>query len=327
MAKLRFEDQCLPVQPGESVLQTLLRSGTQVPHSCHRGLCHTCVLISPDPVPEHARESLTPLQRQQGAFLACCCYPEGDLRIHRPDTNGRQQARVTGKRLLNNNVVELSLEVRCRWRAGQNIILWRHKNLGRPYSIASDPARDGLIKLHIKRHAFGEVSRWVFDQVKQGDFLEVGTPEGHFYYDTDYSDAPLLLVGNGTGLAPLFGILQDALQNNHSGRIDLYAAAAKSDELYLVEELRKLRATYPQFRYHPVVTSGEALLEEGKQQDDLASLIRDRHRELRQTLIYLCGSASMIEAVSKTCFFNGAKRSHIMTDAFVSQESASSHSP
>ncbi|MHC5543815.1 2Fe-2S iron-sulfur cluster-binding protein, partial [Singulisphaera rosea] len=44
MTKVTFEGQATELNPGETVLEALLREGHPVPHSCRAGACRSCLM-------------------------------------------------------------------------------------------------------------------------------------------------------------------------------------------------------------------------------------------------------------------------------------------
>ncbi|MFP2932974.1 2Fe-2S iron-sulfur cluster-binding protein [Pyxidicoccus sp. 3LG] len=44
MARVKHESSWYPLEPGESVLDGLLRQGVSVPNSCRAGACQSCLM-------------------------------------------------------------------------------------------------------------------------------------------------------------------------------------------------------------------------------------------------------------------------------------------
>ena len=315
MVELVYQEERVTLQSGESVLEALERSGKKIPNSCRQGLCHACMMQSSHKPPAQAQQGLSDLQSAQDYFLACCCYPNESMQVDLISNESRVPAQVCRTRKLNESVLELSLQADVRWQPGQTVLLWKDDHTCRPYSIASHPHRDGSLNLHIRRHAQGEVSRWCHDQLTEGQVIQISSPEGGCVYDPHDMDKPMLMVSTGTGLAPLYGLVQQALAEGHQGRIDLYAAAGDISGLYLRSELEQLVKQYSQFHYHPVIKRGDA---SGILEGDVVDLVSQRHGSLRGTKIFLCGSPDMISRLNRQCFMAGANRNDIVADAFVS---------
>jgi NAD(P)H-flavin reductase len=86
-----------------------------------------------------------------------------------------------------------------------------------------------------------------------GDRLQIVGPAGNCFYESIDADQPPVLIGSGTGLAPLWGVLRDALRRDHRGPIRLYHGARNKEGLYLVDELEALAKERDNFFYRACV--------------------------------------------------------------------------
>lgn len=306
---------------GQTVLDCLLSQGVTIPNSCRSGICCSCMMKSnSDGIPAQAQNGLKDTLRNQGYFLACVCKPEGDLEIQDSDTNVRVQAKVYGLRRLNDEVIQLSLRTSepFEFKAGQYLSLIRNDSLMRSYSIASLP-QSGLIELHVRIIPQGKMSSWILNSVQIGDQISIRGPFGNCYYaykeeQPDSKNQPLLLVGTGTGLAPLYGILQDALHQGHCGPIELFHGGTNPTSLYLAQELKELTLQHPNFHYRPCV------LKDGN--DSIPEIPLDQHilknfQFLKNARIYLCGDPQLVNTLRKKLFLAGASSKEIYADAFL----------
>lgn len=48
----------------------------------------------------------------------------------------------------------------------------------------------------------GLVSRWLHDEVRLGDELEIGAPNGTFFFTGEEADS-VVLIGGGVGVTPM----------------------------------------------------------------------------------------------------------------------------
>jgi ferredoxin-NADP reductase len=78
----------------------------------------------------------------------------------------------------------------------------------RSYSIASSPLDEGQIELTIDHLADGEVSPYFHEIVEEGDEIEVRGPFASYFVWRGTEPAPVLLVGGGSGVVPLMGMLR-----------------------------------------------------------------------------------------------------------------------
>jgi ferredoxin len=83
---LEGREAAVPVQPGDTILESLLRAGVPFPFSCHAGNCGMCKceLLSGDVLElERSEHALLPGERAQGIILACRTRVWGDTSIRR----------------------------------------------------------------------------------------------------------------------------------------------------------------------------------------------------------------------------------------------------
>ncbi len=322
MATLRFDGQDIACADGQTVLDALLAAGHTVPHFCKNGLCLTCQMRSRHgPVPEAAQTGIKDTLKAQGYFLPCLCSPAGDLDVALPnDSDIYGRAVVAAKEALSPNICRLMLRpaTPLYYRAGQFINLRRADGLVRSYSLASVPHCDKYLELHVKRLPRGAMSNWVFDGLSVGDSLDFQGPNGHCFYLPGNSDQNLLLIGNGSGLAPLIGIARDALHSGHRGEIRLYHGSRYLSGLYLGDELWRLAADFANFHYLPC-TSG-ATPPDGYHAGRVEAVAQEQTTDVADLRIFLCGYPPMVQAARKAFFLAGTDLGQIYADPFELQE-------
>ena len=324
MVKIRFNGHTYECDPKQSVLDVLTAQGAPIPSSCRNGICQTCLMQAVEGVPPPpSQNGLKDTLKQQHYFLACACYPQVDLTVALPDQiQTRAKAIVRGIDVLNSDIVRVRLHcpVPLDYRAGQFINLFCDDTLLRSYSLASVPGSDADLHLHVRRLAHGRVSTWVHDELRSGDEVYISAARGACFYVPGDDQQGLLLVGTGTGLAPLYGILRDALKQGHRGPIKLYHGSRTAQELYLVNELRELTARHPNFAYIPCVSGADV--------PPGFTLGRANTTALTETpnLVgwrsYLCGNPDMVNASKKQVFLAGASMKDIYADPFVLSDTA-----
>src|ERR1700693_3322502 len=112
----------------------------------------------------------------------------------------------------------------------------------RSFSIASPPHDSRLLELHIRRVQGGEFPEPLFAEPdvhrERGVLLASEGPLGQFVYRP--ADAPMLLVGGGTGLAPLKSIVRHVIENDLPRHMTLYWGVRSERDLYANQELEEL---------------------------------------------------------------------------------------
>lgn len=316
MTRVKHEGQWYGLDAGESVLDGLLRRGVDVPHSCRAGACQSCLMRAErGQVPAKAQVGLKETLKARGYFLACACHAEGELEVAGAGAELRMPARITALERLSDSVlcVRLRPEGAFEYRPGQYVSLLRD-GLARSYSLASQPHEDTLA-LHVRRIAGGRMSGWLFDEARPGDTLELQGPAGDCFYVPGRPEQPLLLAGTGTGLAPLYGILQDALARGHTGPIWFFHGALEASGLYLVDELRALQARYPRLQYRPCVLRGQERV--GVTVGALDAVIKEACPRPAGGRAFLCGDPALVLSLRKKLFLAGLALKDVHADAFL----------
>jgi CDP-4-dehydro-6-deoxyglucose reductase len=320
MALVRFEGLDYPCGEGESVLECLERHGVPMMSSCRSGACQSCMMraTSGDPG-DTAKQGLKDTLKAQDYFLACVCRPTVDLTVTRADAAGlRIRGRIIEKSLLNERTVRLRYapEGRTEYRAGQFMNLVGPGGDVRSYSLASVPGVDEFLEFHIMAFPGGKVSGWAMMHAQVGDESEMLGPQGACFYVPGRSDQPLVLIGTGTGLAPLSGIVRDALAQGHAGPIRLYHGALRRQSLYLVEELRALSASHANFTYVPCVLHPDGA-DTGLRAGDIQQIVLSEEGPFRGKRVFLCGDPNFVRTLQRAVFKAGAGLKDILADAFL----------
>ena len=326
MASIKFAAAKLDLAPHESVLEGLEQAGHQIPFSCRTGVCLTCMMrVRKGDPPKDSQAGLRPGQIEQGYFLPCICQPGEDLEIDSPgeaDVFGRVVA--CEKSQLSANVCRLQLRtsVPLFYHAGQFINLRRRDGLMRAYSLASVPSLDDTLELHIKRLGGGKMSSWIHDDLAVGEVLDIQGPNGDCYYQRGNPGRPLLLIGNGTGLAPLYGIARDALADGHTGPIHLYHGSRMAKGLYYGDELRALAREHANFEYTPCLSGEEdgARATIGARAGRAEAVALADHGALEGWGVFLCGYPPMVRTAKKAAFLAGADLQNILIDPYEMQD-------
>lgn len=318
MPKLTLDNHSYNCDPKQTVLEALLSQNVVVPYGCRQGVCHSCLMRSMDGAPpEEAQPGLKDAQIAQDQFLACQCYPEQDMQISLLDHNQLVSATVISNEKLTDEIIRLILEPdeKLEHHAGQFVNLQREDGLLRSYSIANIPSASATLEFHIRKLENGQFSQWVYNDLKVGDRLEIHTPQGDCFYVPGKPEQNLLLIGTGTGLAPLAGIITDALSHQHSGSIHLFHGSRDASGLYLVDTMQKLADQHDNFNYTACVSTSPA--PEGFVLGRASDIALETYPEPKQWRVYLCGHPEMVKTAQQKLFLAGVKIQDIYADAFL----------
>jgi ferredoxin-NADP reductase/ferredoxin len=328
LPRITYEGIQLHIQPGQTVLDAAHASGIDLPCSCRNGVCQSCLVRaeSGSIPPPGSQKGLKPSLVQRGYFLACIARPTQDLAVASPDAAaGSISATISAIEPLSPTVTRVRFtpddngpDTLREHRAGQFVTVIRSDELSRSYSIANLPSDEGDIEIHVRRIEGGRMSSWFCDQSPIAARVRLRGPAGDCFYLGD-ADEPLLLVGTGTGLAPLVGIARDALARAHRAPIHLYHGALNPTGLYLQRELRALETSHPNLSVTLCTLEGEPDPANPQSPDangKLDEIVLQRTKDLASQRTYICGDPGFVHSFRKRIFLAGARMNAIHADAF-----------
>lgn len=313
------ETEIVTLQEGESVLSGFLRNGVDVPYGCQTGVCQSCMLQSEySDIPRNAQKGLREVQKNQGYFLSCCCFPQESMAVSLPDEYKKEASVVLDKTMLTDEIVRLQIKKTICYRPGQFVTLWQKGGVARTYSLASHPTQDDYLEFHIRVYDNGVFSPWVLKSLNVGDELFIQGPMGDCFYTAKDKSQTLFLSGLAEGLAPLYGIARDALLTGHYGRVLMLIGARTESGLYYKEELAALKNQFPQFEVrYSVQDMVPELQSRHSREADVYSVARMLIPDLSGAKVFLFGGDHFVRKMKKQCFLSGANIGDIASDTFL----------
>ncbi len=212
-----------------------------------------------------------------------------------------------------------------------NFNLWplqmkNNEEVERAYSMASYPAEGRNVMLNVRiatppwdraKNDWmnvnpGVASSYIFSR-KAGDKVIVSGPYGEFFIND--SDAEMLYVGGGAGMAPMRSHLYHLFKTLQTGRKVTYWYGGRSKrELFYVEHFRELEKEFPNFKFF-IVLSEPAEEDNWKVMKDVDDKEGDgflgfvhqavidqylsKHESPEDLELYFCGPPMMNNAVQK----------------------------
>jgi NAD(P)H-flavin reductase/hemoglobin-like flavoprotein len=145
------------------------------------------------------------------------------------------------------------------YRPGQHVSVQvpRWPRVWREYSIANAPARDGLLRLHVRAIPGGAVSTALVHQIQAGDTVILGRARGGMTADAMTSGRLACLAG-GTGLAPVKAIAEALTGPGRAvppPEVQVFAGARTEADLYDLADLLRLAEARPSLTVIPVVSA------------------------------------------------------------------------
>jgi aquacobalamin reductase/NAD(P)H-flavin reductase len=205
-------------------------------------------------------------------------------------------------------------ETPVSFRAGQYLMVVMDERDKRPFSIASTPAQQDFIELHIGASELNLYAMAVMDRILQEQAITVDLPHGDAWLRED-SARPLILIAGGTGFSYARSILITALEQQPGRDISIYWGGRELFHLYDLGELEALSVQYPNLKVIPVVEQ-PAEGWQGRTGTVLSAVLQD-HDSLAEHDIYIAGRFEMAKiARERFCGERGAQTSQIFGDAF-----------
>jgi len=320
------------VREGENVLAAALRQGVMLPYSCKNGTCGSCKgLLQAGEVhyPFHPPLALEPGEIDAGFALLCQAAPLADLAVQVREIEAvrdiqvrKLPARVVEKTRLTDNVVRLRLrlpaEQRLQFLAGQYVEVLLTGGKRRAFSIASCPSLENEIELHIRHVEGGDFTGYVFDELQERDILRFEGPQGNFFVRNDRPERPMILMGGGTGFAPLKSMIENLLEHGDRREIHLYWGARTAAELYLDELPQSWARAHDHIHYRRALS--DPAPDEAGGPEAFAGFVHDAvtadHPDLAGFDVYMSGPPAMIEAARKSFARHGLPADRLFYDSF-----------
>jgi stearoyl-CoA 9-desaturase NADPH oxidoreductase len=181
----------------------------------------------------------------------------------------------------------------------------------RTYSLSKIDSEHVL--LTVKKVTGGKVSTWLLDHAQIGDILELGQPFGDMTLPK--TTAPLLLLAAGSGITPMYSLLQSLVQTQQITDQNvtlLYWVKTQADAVFL-KQFQAWAQQYSNFNFQLLCT----------QEAPQAARLNAEHlalvTDLEQATVYACGPSGFVQQVETV--FKQAKA--IATEAFSITTSSS----
>jgi len=325
--------------PKETLLQAALNQGLAFPHSCRAGGCGSCKCrLLKGKVKELTDKSylLSAEELRDQYVLACQSVPLSDVEVEvalgaadAVPASGSSAGRLLSLVPLTHDILHVHVELDrpLSFSPGQYAEVSARTGIAagvtRRYSFAGVPDADGQarrVDFFIRRVPGGLFTEWLFGEARPGDLLEVSAPHGDFVLRD--SDAPMLCIAGGSGLAPVLSMLRGALGAPRRPReVTLVFGARTRGDLYMLDAIESLRREWPaRFEFVPVLSAEPADSDwsgrRGLIVDHLPAVLGDA---LAAQQAYLCGPPAMVDGCSLALRAAGVPSGEIHADRFLDQ--------
>lgn len=323
------------IEKNETVLDAALRQGIGLPYGCRNGACGKCAgdLISGEvEYEEGALKAGAKDLCDQGKALFCQAMAKSDLEIQVTEITDSQEVeiktmpcRVESLELLTHDIMKVELKLpeteRMQFFAGQYLEIILKDGKRRAFSIANAPHDDDLIELHIRHVPDGHFGDYVFDGMKVKTLLKIEGPLGS-YYLREESNRPVILIGGGTGFAPLKGMLEHAFKIGFDQPIHLFCGVRAVRDLYMDTMVKAWLEKYPNLKYTPVLSQPEAGDNWQGKKGYVSGVVVEEYPDLSGYDVYLSGPPAMIKSGMDAFYARGLPETQIYSDSFEYSDDA-----
>jgi Na+-transporting NADH:ubiquinone oxidoreductase subunit F len=301
----------LEIKEGEKLIDILSAHGIHLPSACgSKGNCGLCKIkvIKPEiSFTESEIERLSKDERNEAFHLSCQISLQQEINIEIPEeylTSQEYTAKLTSRRLLTSDIIELTLELispaSISFNPGQYILfkvppIGDRKAFMRPFSIASSSADTSFIQLNIRRNPEGICTSWIFDELKQGQVVNFSGPRGNFYMRN--TERPMLFIAGGSGMAPVRSILKTMYHFRINRKAIFFFGALNHTDLFYLDEMERLQKEMSNFKFIPALSNEpEGSTWQGER--GLIPEVAERYLvgDVSEYEAYLCGKPAMIQS-------------------------------
>ena len=225
----------------------------------------------------------------------------------------------------------------------RHLVMKNEDEVTRAYSMASYPAEGRRIMLNVRvaappwdrdNNAWADInpgvaSSYIFGR-KPGDKVTISGPYGEFFINN--SEAEMLYIGGGAGMAPMRSHLYELFKTLKTGRKVSYWYGGRSKaELFYIEHFRSLEREFPNFKFYLVLSDAKEV-DNWKEMKDMNDTEGDgfvgfvhqvvidqyltKHEAPEDIELYFCGPPPMNQAVLKMADDWGIPDENVRFDDF-----------
>lgn len=206
------------------------------------------------------------------------------------------------------------------------------KEVRRSYSLCTVPVKDKYPGITVKRVKEGLISNYLLDHLKEGDIIECDYPAGIFSPEFgNMLKSDYFLIAAGSGITPLYSILQTLLQKENQAHVALIYANRDENSIIYKDKLEVFDFQYSDRLKVVHVLSKPSDEWQGFKDRLQPELLKNLIEELRQhdkknAHFFLCGPAEFMQMVGNTVLELGYSPEQIKKEDFATGVHEKKHS-
>ena len=313
------------VEGGTTLLQALTDNEIYIPSACGgQGSCGFCtarVKEGGGPVLPTEEPMLTRQQLIDDVRLSCQVKVREDMKVEIEEKYlevEKYSTEVISTEDVTPSIKEIIFDLKepetIDFKAGQYVqvqVPADGDTVDRAYSIASEESVHDKVMLTVQLIEGGLGSTYLHE-LEVGDEVEFTGPFGDFYVQD--TDATIVGVAGGVGLAPLRSIVFSLLEKGVDREIWLFYGARTLEDLYYHEDLEQLADNHDNFNYVPALDSSQP--EWDGEVGLITEVMKDYLEKGENMEGYLCGPPPMMDATIDLLASYGVEEEDILYDDF-----------
>jgi propane monooxygenase reductase subunit len=335
--KVRFEPVGIEmdVEEGETVLEAAFRQGIALMHGCKEGQCGSCKsrLLNGDiELLKYSTFALPDYERDTDHILLCKTHAFSDIEVELLNFDedllsraipvkefGAGLVKIT--RLTHDiRLLEIEIDKPLKFWAGQYVDLTlADGNVTRAFSMANAPTNGTQLSFIIKKYPGGAFSAKLDEELRPGAVLKVKGPYGTCFR-REARPGPMLLIGGGSGMSPLWSILNDHVQSGEQRPVRFFYGARAREDLFMLDDIADIAPRLTDFEFIPALSHARA---DDQWHGETGFIHEVVQRHLSNGALsgaidaYACGPAPMIDACLPVLQSNHVEPEHIHFDKFT----------
>ena len=327
----------MEVEEGEWLLDAAFRQGIAVPHGCREGQCSSCkcLLVDGDiEVEDYSTFALADYERETGHILLCRSYAFSDVTIELLNFDEDLMRRAIAVKTFDGvlsavttlthdtRLLEVQLERPMKFWAGQFVEIAVPNGasvVARSYSMASTQSTPTKLQFIIRKYPDGAFSSLIDTTLTPGTAVTLKGPFGMCFRREERA-GPMILVGGGSGMSPLWAILKDHIESGEQRPIRFFYGARTRKDLFFLDEFAAVAAKLVDFEFIPVLSQ---VTEADGWSGETGFVHEAVERILREQALpgeldaYTCGPPPMIDALLPVLQRLGIALDHTYVDKFT----------
>ena len=335
------------VEEEETILNAAFRQGIALPHGCKEGQCSACKCVQLDGESElldYSTFALNDMEKDSGHILMCRTLAYSDMEIELLNYDDELLSKAIPVKKFSGKIVEfqklthdirgvqIELDAPITFWAGQYVDITvkteEGEEITRSFSMANPPSETQKLEFIIKKYPDGRFSNELdAGGIKAGAEVTVEGPFG-MCFRREEREGPVVLVGAGSGMSPVWSILNDHIESGEDRPVHFFYGARTQDDLFKLDEITAITNQYPSIDFIPVLSAAEDDGDWTGERGFVHEAVDAHLKELGidgQGDVYACGPPPMIDALTPVLFMHDFDSDRIFYDKFTPTSGSSGH--